>query len=105
MARGMDTQFSISVIASSRRRWRHRSAVERGRFGSPLGVLRAAEGSRRVSVDAGLNACYILVWCRHEVVGIVHGTQLEVGGLRRWIALSRILLVLVFNGLEATHTH
>jgi hypothetical protein len=60
---------------------------------------------RRVSVDAGLNACYILVWCRHEVVGIVHRTQLEVGGLRRWIALSSILLVLVFNGLEATHTH
>jgi hypothetical protein len=27
-------------------RWRHRSALERGRFGGPLGILRTAEGGK-----------------------------------------------------------
>src|SRR6267154_1697713 len=44
-------------------------------------------------------------WCKSEAVCIVDRVQLEVRGLRRWIALSSILLVLVFNGLEAAHTH
>src|ERR1700724_2113286 len=46
-------------------------------------------------------------WFRCTVWGcfIVHETQLEAGGLRHWVALSIILLLLVFSGLEATHTH
>ena len=57
------------------------------------------------SVDGGLNACYIPRSRQHRAVGIVHKTQFAAGGLRRWIALNSLLLVLVFNGLEATHTH
>jgi hypothetical protein len=38
-------------------------------------------------------------------VGIIHRAQFEAGGLGRWIALNSILLILVFNTLEAAHSH
>jgi len=38
-------------------------------------------------------------------VGIVYNDQFALSTLRRWVALSSILLVLVFNTLEAAHAH
>src|SRR5439155_10815336 len=38
-------------------------------------------------------------------VSMVYRAQFEAGGLRRWVALSSILLVLAFNTIEFAHTH
>ncbi len=56
-------------------------------------------------VDAAVNACYIPIIRQHRAMGIVNKGQFEAGGLRRWIALSSVLLILVFNTLEVAHTH
>jgi hypothetical protein len=36
---------------------------------------------------------------------MVYQAQFEAGGLRRWVALSSILLLLVFNTIDFAHTH
>ena len=38
-------------------------------------------------------------------MGIAYKPQFEPGNLRRWVALTSILLILVFNTLEAAHAH
>jgi hypothetical protein len=41
-------------------RWRHRSSLERGRFGFPLGNIRAEEGGKasRMSYERPCNECH-----------------------------------------------
>jgi hypothetical protein len=46
-----------------------------------------------------------MLYSEHPTVGIVYKPQFAASKLRRWIALSSILLVLVFNTLEAAHAH
>src|SRR2546427_5438244 len=40
-----------------------------------------------------------------KTLGIVHRTQFEAGGIRRWIALGSVLLILTLHTLEVAHTH
>jgi hypothetical protein len=67
--------------------------------------------ARRVAVSASAGLMLRLTRAifrniqRHRAMSIVHRDRFEAGGVRYWIALSSLLLILVFNTLETTHTH